>query len=96
MLIGLMGFMSTSPNELLPNELGIFFLSLFVNTLDLGLQTADLVVQGCGGHGLRRLREVGAQDCPSHFLKGCPFMTLRPLILPRWLLGSLKWHFSFF
>lgn len=24
MLIGLMGFMSTSPNELLPNELGLF------------------------------------------------------------------------
>lgn len=66
MLIGLMGFMSTSPNELLSNELVFFFfffLSLFVNTLELGFHAEGLTLQGWGARA-EKTGGVGAPGLP--------------------------------
>lgn len=62
MLIGLMGFMSTSPNELLPNEPGLFFLS--VSLLAFGPQTRVSSGRAAGASAEE------AEGCQSHFLKG--------------------------
>lgn len=51
MLIGLMGFMSTSPNELLLTSLVIFFFfskPVFINTLEPVLQSEGIMVLAAG------------------------------------------------
>lgn len=49
MLIGLMGFMSTSPNELLLTSLAIFFSKpVFVHTLEFVLQYEGIVGSDSG------------------------------------------------
>lgn len=49
MLIGLMGFMSTSPNELLLTSLAIFFPKpMFVNTVEFVLQSEGIVTLPLG------------------------------------------------